>query len=336
MSTVRVTDVDPSRQADLFAWNALLGEGFNAGRDAAWWASDDTVLARFRDPKPGRTSVLLIATLDGRPVGAAEADADPGEPAEVEISVLPAERRQGVGTALAEGVRERLRGAAEVVQAETYSEAGVGFATALGLRTGLQEDRLLLDLPADLEPLRAQHGGAPGVEVKSWTGACPDDVIEDWARLTTQMEEDVPMGELTRPATRSDVDAVRRNEQRMADQGWILVRSLARLGGVSVGYTEIFVNRHDPEIITQDDTLVDRDHRGHGVGRALKLANLENLMSLEEAGQARWVQTYTALDNAPMLALNRAFGFREADRLTILEGPLAIPSGGLHKRPAVG
>ncbi|MGO1355185.1 MAG: GNAT family N-acetyltransferase, partial [Brachybacterium tyrofermentans] len=85
---------------------------------------------------------------------------------------------------------------------------------------------------------------------------------------------------------------------------------------------EIFVSRHDPEIITQDDTLVDRDHRGHGVGRALKLANLENLMTLEEAGRARWVQTYTALDNAAMLALNRAFGFHTADQLTILEGPV--------------
>lgn len=320
MSTVHIADVDPARPDDLVAWNALLRDGFNAGRKAAWWASDETTLARFGDPKPGRTSVLLLATLEDQPVGAAEVDAGPGEPAEVEISVLPEARRQGVGTALAEAVRERLQGVAEIVQAETYSEAGIGFATTLGLRVGNQEHRLLLDLPVDLEILRGQRVDAPGVEVRSWTGACPDDVIEDWARLTTQMEEDVPMGDLTRPASRSDVDSVRRGEQRMADQGWILVRSLARLDGVSVGYTEIFVNRHDPEIITQDDTLVDRDHRGHGVGRALKLANLQNLLALEEAKRARWVQTYTALDNAPMLALNRAVGFRTADQLTILEG----------------
>ncbi|WP_206516708.1 hypothetical protein [Brachybacterium saurashtrense] len=41
-----------------------------------------------------------------------------------------------------------------------------------------------------------------------------------------------------------------------------------------------------------------------------------------EAARARWIQTYTALDNAPMLALNRALGFREADVLSILEGEL--------------
>lgn len=322
MSTAQIIDVDPSRPDDLIAWNALLRDGFNAGREAAWWASDETTLARYGDPKPGRTSVLLLATLEDRPVGAAEVDAGPGEPAEVEISVLPDARRHGVGTALAEAVRERLQGVAEVAQAETYSEAGVGFATTLGLRVGNQEHRLLLDLPVDLAALHAQRRAAPGVEVQSWTGACPDDLIEDWARLTTQMEEDVPMGDLTRRASRSDVDSVRSGERRMADQGWILVRSLARLGGVSVGYTEIFVNRHDPEIITQDDTLVDRDHRGHGVGRALKLANLQKLLALEEATGGRWVQTYTALDNTPMLALNSAIGFRIVDQLTILEGPV--------------
>ncbi|APX33471.1 hypothetical protein BH708_12935 [Brachybacterium sp. P6-10-X1] len=328
MSDLRITDVDPTRQSDLLAWNALLGEGFNAGREAAWWASDETALAQYGDPKPGRTSVLLAATLDGRPVGAAGADVDPGEAADVEISVLPQQRRQGIGTALATAVRERLRGAAKILQAETYSETGVAFATSLGLQAGHQEHRLLLDLPVDLEALWAHHArperapSAPDVQVRSWTGACPEDVIEEWARLTTQMEEDVPMGDLTRPATRSDVDSVRRGEQRMADQGWVLVRSLARLDGVGVGYTELFVSRHDPEIITQDDTLVDRGHRGHGVGRALKLANLENLSTVEEARGARWVQTYTAPDNTAMLALNRAFGFRVADELTILEGPV--------------
>src|SRR5699024_4330150 len=162
----------------------------------------------------------------------------------------------------------------------------------------------------------------------------------DWTRLSMQMEADVPMGDLTRPASRTDLDSVRLDERRMEEQGWLLVRSIAQLDGVSVGYTQMFLSRHDPEIITQDDTLVDRAHRGHGVGRALKLANLENLSTalLEAvvpaghesaalrseplAARARWIQTYTDLGNAPMLALNRAFGFRNADLLAILEGPV--------------
>ena len=125
MAAVQVTPVDPADREALLAWNALLRDGFNAGREAAWWASEESVLARYGDPRPGRTSVLLVAHLDGTPVGAAGAEADPGDPAEVEISVLPEHRRRGVGRALAAAVREALAGHAEIVQAETYSEAGV-------------------------------------------------------------------------------------------------------------------------------------------------------------------------------------------------------------------
>lgn len=319
----RIAPVDPSDRDALLVWNAVLGEGFNAGREAPWWASEETILARFEDPRPERVSVLLAAHREGEVVGAAGVEIDPGDPAEVEISVLPAHRGQGIGTALATAVREALVGRAEVAQAETYTEAGVAFGLAQGMRSAHQEDRLLLDLPVDPAVLAGYGRPAPGIEVRTWRGACPEELLEDWARLSTQMEADVPMGDLARPASRSDVAEIRRNEQRMDDQGWTLVRALAYADGAAAGYTEIFVNRHDPEILTQDDTLVDRAHRGRGIGRILKLANLENLAGVHEVADARWIQTYTALDNAPMLALNRALGFRRVDRLTVLEGPVA-------------
>lgn len=346
MSAVEITSVDPADREALLAWNSLLGKGFNAGREAAWWASAEATLARFADPRPARRSVLLVARIEGEGVGAAGAEVDPGDPAEVEISVLPGHRRRGVGTALAASVREALAGHAEVVQAETYSEAGVAFALSQGLRLGNQEHRLLLDLPlgpsARHRPSHAPSAAPPdalpvtpsaappvaappagsGIVVRTWRGACPEELLEDWARLNTQMEADVPMGDLTRPAARSDVEEIQRAEQRMDAQGWTLVRALAYDAGTAVGYTEILVSRHDPEIITQDDTLVDRAHRGRGIGRALKLANLENLAGVPELEHARWIQTYTALENAPMLALNRTLGFREADVLSILEGEL--------------
>ena len=294
MATVQITPVDPADREALLAWNALLRDGFNAGREAAWWASEETTLARFQDPTPERTTVQLVAELDG----------------------------ETVGRALADAVREALAGHTEVIQAEAYSSEGLAFATALGMRLGNQEHRLLLDLPLERDGLHGAGRAVPGLEVRTWHGAFPEDVVEDWTRLTTQMDADVPMGDLTRRAPRSDIAQTRRNEQRMDDQGWTLVRGLAHEHGVAVGYTEIFVNRHDPEILTQDDTLVDRAHRGRGIGRALKLANLENLAAVPEAASARWIQTYTALENAPMLALNRALGFREVEVLSMLEARL--------------
>lgn len=49
--------------------------------------------------------VLLLAEIDGVPVGAAEAHVHPGEPADVEIAVLDAFRHRGVARALLHAVR---------------------------------------------------------------------------------------------------------------------------------------------------------------------------------------------------------------------------------------
>lgn len=323
---IEIRAIGPLDTDALIQWNRTLGQGYIVGRTAAYWASPETTIATYQDPKPGRTSVQLVALCDGVPVGAAGIDCDEGEPADVEISVLPEHRRQGIGRLLAEAVRARLRTmGAEIVQTETYRPAGVAFAESLGMSAGIREHRLLLDLPVD-PPLPPASPVMPGVELRTWSGSCPDDVVEDWALLETQMNEDVPMGTLTRRQAQVSVDRVRRNEQRMDQQGWTLLRSLVRVDGVPAGYTEIFVSRHDRALVTQDDTLVDRAHRGRGLGRMLKLANLRALAELPEAAEARWVQTYTAVDNAAMLALNRSLGFREADLLTILEGPV-IPEG---------
>src|SRR5699024_9928929 len=101
MSHVRVTEVDPTASDQLLAWNALLRDGFNAGREAAWWASGETTLARFENERPGRRSVRRGASVEGREAGAAGAEADPGVRAGVEISVLLQYRRRVVGRALA-------------------------------------------------------------------------------------------------------------------------------------------------------------------------------------------------------------------------------------------
>ncbi len=317
--SLRVSTVDPQQVAQLRRWNGLLRDGYAVGRQRVWARSDDAAIAQFQNPHPTRRSVLLLAEIDGVSVGAAEAHANPEEPADVEIAVLDGFRRQGVGRVLLGAVRGTFRTVASTIRAETYSEAGVAFALSEGLDVGVRESRQVLDLPIALE---SPNRTPSGVDVLSWTGPCPDSLLESWAVLRSRMSDDVPLGDLTRTAVPADVEAVRRNERRMVDQGYLLVRSLARTDGDAVGYTEILLSRHDPEIVHQDDTFVEERMRGRGIGRALKAANLRQLMSLPESASSRFLQTYTALSNAPMLALNRAIGFEEADILTVLEGPL--------------
>ncbi|QYG12300.1 MULTISPECIES: GNAT family N-acetyltransferase [Microbacterium] len=322
MSNIRIRDVDPRDVAELLRWNGILRDGYSAGRQKVWSRSDEATRLQFQSPHPTRRSVLLLAEIDEVPVGAAEAHVHPGEPADVEIAVLDAFRHRGVARALVHAIRNALRGTATMMRTETYSDAGVSFARSEGLQVGVRESRQVVDLPVSTKTLDRLPTALADVDIVSWVGACPDELLDDWARLRAHMSEDVPMGDLTRTPAPADVAAVRRNEERMSEQGYALVRSVARADGEAVGYTEILLSRPDPKIVLQDDTFVAQRVRGRGIGRALKVANLRRLMSLPESSDSRFLQTYTALTNAPMLALNRSVGFEEVDVLTILEGPL--------------
>lgn len=246
---IRITHVDPQNTALLNQWNGILSGGYAAGRRKVWSRSDEATRRQFQNPHPTRRSVLLLAEIGGVPVGAAEAHVHPGDPADVEIAVLDRFRRRGIARALLRAVRDAVRGTATLVRTETYSEAGVSFAQSEGLRVGMRESRQVVDLPLPAGTLESLPAAHPDIEVVSWVGACPDALLADWARLRTDMSDDVPMGDLTRTAAAADVAAVRRNEQRMSQQGYALVRSVARIEGNAVGYTEILLSRPDPTIV---------------------------------------------------------------------------------------
>ena len=82
--------------------------------------------------------------------------------------------------------------------------------------------------------------------------------------------------------------------------------------GRLAGFTEIAVPRGAPESVWQHDTLVMREHRGHGLGFAMKVANLAALERRFAA--ARRVSTWNAAENAPMIAVNDEMGFEVVAR----------------------
>lgn len=336
MVDVQITRIQPDDVDGLSRWHALMREGYTGDRTAAWWQSLESTLIQFARPRSDKSDIALLACLGEVAIGGAEVNIVTDSPAAVEIAVLRAHRRQGHGTSIARAVEVLLRGRSELVQTETYCPEGVAFAQAQGLSIGIQEDRLLLDLPGYLrddanryknpdEKPRLMTDPDPNLSITSWIGGCPEEVVEDWARLRQQMDEDVPVGDLTRTLKHAGASAIRTHEERMAEQGWILVSSIAHIGdaaeaSVPVGYTEIMVSRHETDIVIQEDTLVDREYRGRGIGRGLKVANMRQLHETPEAAQASWVQTYTAASNSPMHALNHDLGFFTADSMTALEG----------------
>jgi mycothiol synthase len=78
--------------------------------------------------------------------------------------------------------------------------------------------------------------------------------------------------------------------------------------GAAAGMTAIFVHPDRPRFAHQEDTAVVPVHRGYGLGRWLKAANLRQARGA--VPEIEIVQTYNAETNGPMLDINVAMGFR--------------------------
>ena len=329
---------DDPRFAD---WHAAVARSYAHEREPGWWESLEAARISFARPSAQKRRIALVADEGGAVVGGAELglplDADV-ETMSVELGVLPEGRGRGVGEALLSAVREvAAREERQILQAEVFVPTvrapeewpGARFAERAGLRCATVEHRFLLDVPVADERLadltaRAEAGAPRDDVIVSWVGCCPAEHLDQWARMQTQMNQDVPTGELTITARQVDAERIRDSDRRMAEQGWTKVRSMALDGdGTGRGYTELFVSEHDPEVVVQDDTWVDESHRGRRLGMRLKLANLRQLQDHDGGallGSRRSVQTYCEQDNTAMRRINTEIGFREVDSLRGYEG----------------
>jgi RimJ/RimL family protein N-acetyltransferase len=151
----------------------------------------------------------------------------------------------------------------------------------------------------------------PGYDVVSWTRHCPDDLVEQYAALLTQMRRDAPSGDVDAEPEVVDVARVRAGEERNAaayDQ--IVVAARRRRDGELGGYTLVYLP-HDSDIVMQDDTFVLSAHRGQALGLALKTAMVHTLA--DDRPERRTIHTWNDPGNAAMQAVNRRLGFRPVE-----------------------
>lgn len=333
-----VREVDPFDEPTFDVWYAALREGATADRSAAIISSHASMAYSLRNPGPIRSRIPVAAFDGDRLVGAMLFELPRREDldtVEVEIDVPPAERRRGIGTALWGWARSRAADEGRTIfQTELAVPVGFTpqtwpgsiFATRLGFTSENVEDHLVVGLPYDealLGQLRRDFPPVPGYRLVSWVGRCPEDRLQEFADLHTAMAQDVPTGSMTRDAVVWDVERLRTSEER-TDQNHLSLVTMAHTDdGEPAGYTLIYIPRTDPDHVYQDDTLVLRAHRGHGLGTQLKLANLDQLA--EHRGDRRWLHTYTALTNGPMQKVNVRFGFRPVEQVHESELTLPLP-----------
>jgi ADP-ribose pyrophosphatase YjhB (NUDIX family)/GNAT superfamily N-acetyltransferase len=329
---ITVREIDPHDEAAFDAWYDVLRAGAVADREVPLVFSHDATANSLRAENPIKTR-LPVAAYDGeRVVGALlfeyylKNDLDA---VIVEIDVLPAERRQGIGTALWGWARSKAASLGRTIyQIEIAIPDGFTpetwpaslFATKLGFVVEHVEDHLVVPLPyghpVELEPLE-------GYELISWAGPCPEEYLPVYADLRSAMARDVPTGGMTREAKVWTADELRPLEERTAKSYLALVVLARTLDGRPAGYTVMYLPLTDPDNVQQLDTLVLRNDRGHNLGAHLKAANLEQLA--KHLTTQKWLHTWTAETNTAMQKTNARFGFVAREKNVEYELELPAP-----------
>lgn len=302
--------------------------------------------ACWRTPRSRRAGWVAVA--GGDVVGAANAEYETEDNTHlsfVELAVAPGSRGRGIGHALLDAVLQDARaegrdtvllytgyrpGAEEVWRMHEQAVAdptltatfdpgngpGVHLARTVGAQLVQTELRSRVRLPvpertvAALAATAAEHSA--GYRTVTWTDGVGEDLLDDRAELAARMSTDPPLGGMDYREESWDADQVRRMYADLRRRGMTVLGAGAvhQASGRMVAFSEVHVHPAVPGHAWQGDTIVLQEHRGHRLGVLVKAANLRVLQESRPAVRA--VHTWNALENGPMLRVNRAMGFRPA------------------------
>ncbi|GHH79873.1 GNAT family N-acetyltransferase [Promicromonospora soli] len=258
--------------------------------------------------------------------------------ADVYVGVHPDHRLRGIGSALADRLeqaaadagrttffgwslspREAAEGEDALVPATGAGRlpadtAGARFALDRGYTIEQVERMSRLDLPVDPDKLAAFEAEARAkagddYRTHTWEGI-PEEWYEGYAQLMTRMSTDVPQGELDFGEEAWDAERVRVYlEERTASGQRLLTTLVEHVPSCEVvGGTSFLLQDGKPSFVFQEETIALKSHRGHRLGMLVKAVNLRELAA--RYPQTERVHTFNAEENAHMLGINVALGFR--------------------------
>jgi GNAT superfamily N-acetyltransferase len=311
-----------------------------------WWRIDDATMSADHVGLPADPIGELVPALSGRiagygvelwlgmsggqDIGCAKLTTplhDNLGNAYLDLAIHPKYRGQGLGRRLAETMLARVRAlgrttvAAEVsspLDVDISRSPGAGLAGRFGAKPALTEIRRMLDVTesdeAALAALEADVTvAAKGYSLMQWIDRVAEGDVEDMAALMVRMSTDAPHGDLIEEPEVWDVARYRAKEDSAVARDRKRVGTAVRdeATGRLVGFTDMGINTVRPEVGYQWDTIVSREHRGHQLGLLVKLANLRLLR--EVSPTTRYLNTWNGEDNAPMVAVNDALGYRPVE-----------------------
>jgi GNAT superfamily N-acetyltransferase len=259
---------------------------------------------------------------------------------EIIVAVHPQHRRRGVGTAIVEKMTERavadgrraLNTIVDVPLGLEGEHASGPFARRVGFEQTLTGNKRLLRLPFD--PVRRDELGAVVVNASdaqeyrtiSFVAPWPEKFLDDHCTLLKVMSTDEPAGDGERQEEHWDSARIRENEKLDTAREVTVLTTVAQHvpSGQLVALTELGVAADAPGEAWQQITVVHPEHRGHRLGLAVKVANLDLLA--EHAPEVRIIQTGNAAVNKPMIAVNEMMGFEVFSEGAFWQKHLAAPS----------
>jgi mycothiol synthase len=220
------------------------------------------------------------------------------------VLVRPRFRRRGIGRALFAEVLAAVRAdGLGSFFGEHSTPDGAAFARAVGAVDDQRHVVSVLDLrAADLpEPVPPD-----GVELRSWIGASPAELVESLVRARNAMADAPVPGGLEMP--RWTIDEQRRDEERFIGRAMPQHVTVAVEDGEVLALTGLQVpSAVGTRLVHTDDTATVPYARGRGLAVCVKLESLRRLRA--ERPDIERVATKNAEQNEAMLAVNRKLGF---------------------------